>query len=117
MTTTAKERPALTAPASIMERHPNLTAHLISESAGYFHPASAAAAIQAHIEGKPYYCEWYTHAAGFGEENLIRFNRDTIAKAFQFRHIHQGYMRSYVNARQLVQLELARPNAQRLMSW
>ncbi len=43
----------------IMKKYPRLTAHLICESLGYFSPRCAASAIYAHVNKKPYFCEWY----------------------------------------------------------
>ena len=111
MTTAAKtteNTPRENAPRSlddIIGRYPALTAHMICESLGYFTPRAAANAILQHQRGEPHYCEWYIDAAGWSGEELVKFGRKTVERAFRRRRGHRGYMAEYARARALVEQE------------
>lgn len=97
----------------VLRRYPRLTAHLICQSLGYFTPLSAANAICAHLEGRAFSCEWYSHMCScrgmglFHEQTLLDVGRDTLRRAFEGRHRHKGYMAEYQHALALVKAELA----------
>jgi len=101
MTTRGKFKPKSS--TEVMQRYPLLTAHLISESLGYFTPGAAANAIKAHIEKRPCYCEWYTHmAGGYNDAKVLQVGTDTLNRTFKNRHHHHGYMAEYDYAKKLV---------------
>jgi hypothetical protein len=87
----------------VLQRYPRLTAHLISESLGYFTPRSAANAIQAYIQNRAFACEWYVHMArAMNDEKLLEVGKNTLADTFRNRHYHFGSMRNYDYALALV---------------
>lgn len=93
----------------VLQRYPLLVAHLISESLGYFTPASAANAVLHYTQGEPNFCEWYSHMAGgmhppsFEKDALLAVGRRVLGDAFQRRRGHTGYMADYQRARILVE--------------
>jgi hypothetical protein len=113
----------------IIRRYPRLTAHLICKSLGYFCPRSAANAIAHHINGEPYFCEWYCDWAAKWKRNehletdvrelLIEVGRRALEYAARQRHHHKGYMAEYSQAMQLVlaEREAAGCTSGMLASW
>ena len=117
--------PRPTSPDAEMRRYRCLVGHLICQSLGYFTPKAALRAVQAHRDGEPFACEWYSHQAQclgkglFDNDTLLQVNRDVIAAAFHGRRRHSGYMAEYEHAKQLVQHEISRPGSSdgMLASW
>ncbi len=93
----------------VLRRYPILVSHLICASLGYFSPESAANALLAYIQGRPNFCEWYSHLAGgmhppgFEEDKLLEVGRQVVEGCFLWRRNHTGYMASYQQARLLVE--------------
>lgn len=109
-------------PEEAMRRWPRLTAHLISVSLGYFTPTAAANAIAHYKADEPYACEWYSHMASsrggmYDHDLLLEVGRFTLAKAFEWRHHHTGYMAHYPQAIALVRHALATTREPALASW
>lgn len=107
-----------------LKRYPRIIAHMICESLGYFTVLSAANALLAYIEKKPYYCEWYDHMAGFQKtgtynERMQHITQRTVKDAIRNRKGHHGYMAEYKNAIMLIKAELEREGvtSQMLASW
>ena len=97
----------------VLKRYPRLVAHLICASLGYHTPLSAAGAVLAHINKEPYWCEWYSHMAGFNktgsyEERMVLVGKNALSAAFVGRHSHKGFMTEYKQAIMLVKAELER---------
>ena len=102
----------------VLSQYPLLTAHLICESLGYLSPTASAFAILHHIQGKPFYCEWYIDAAGFNDQKVLDFGKRTIESAFRRRHKHRGYMADFHQANELVQAAIRRTQPEcRFQSW
>ena len=116
----------------VLRKYPRITAHLICESLGYFTPLCAAGAIQAHLEGTPCYCEWYSHMTGCRGKRLVdrgekvdwgklalQVGLDTLRNAIAGRRRHNGYMAEYKQALALVKAELERSGctSNMLASW
>jgi hypothetical protein len=92
----------------VMQRYPCLVGHMICVSLGYFTPQSAAGALLAYIEGRPYSCEWFTHMGGMykgewpSDEKLLQVGKEVVEQAFRGRHHHKGYMAHYPQAKALM---------------
>jgi len=112
-------------PIRDIQKYRKLVGHLICESLGYFTPQSALRAVQAHRDGEPFACEWYSHISMqqskgmFDQAALIEINRATLERAFRRRHDHAGYMAEYEQAKALVDQEIDREGSThgRLASW
>ena len=80
----------------IMQRFPNIVAHIICESLGYATPSHAAGILQTALLGDPDYCEWI---------DACYHNDGTraVQGAIERRHRHHGYMASFQQARLLVE--------------
>jgi hypothetical protein len=101
MTSVKKQQPKTI--EEVLQQYPRLTAHLISESLGYFTPRSAAQAILAYVQNRAYACEWYVHCAqSWSDEKLMETNRRALELSFKYRHHHSGAMRNIEYARKLV---------------
>jgi hypothetical protein len=103
-------RPKSETPDEFIRRYPAITAHLISESLGYFTPITAARAGLDAIHGRENWCEYiYTC-----------FNRDARAcleRAIKNRHLHRGPMAEYKVAKKLVDHYIETGNQPMLASW
>jgi hypothetical protein len=97
-----------------LQRYPQLVAHMICESLGYFCPLSAANALAHHINGLPYACEWYSHMCScrgkgyFHDATLLQIGADVVERAFKYRSHHKGYMAEFQRAIALVRAERER---------
>ena len=99
----------------VLRRWPRITAHLISESLGYFTPNSAAGAVLAFKFGKPYFCEWYSdwaHKRTVGGPGccsnhaaLVEVGEIALRSAVADRHRHKGFMADYGQAMACVAAE------------
>lgn len=97
-----------------LQRYPRLVCHLICESLGYFTPRSAANAINAHLAGKPFFCEWYSHLAQYQEGSrglyddraVLQVGRNALRAAARNRNRHRGYMADYQAARAVLAAEM-----------
>jgi hypothetical protein len=98
----------LQTPEEYVAKYPNLTAHLICESLGYFTVTTAGRALLAYKQNEPLACEWYSHMSScrgkgmFDDNELRRINKDVISAATTTRHNHKGYMSDYKYAKALV---------------
>jgi hypothetical protein len=111
-----KKKPATA--IDVMRRYPHLTAHLVSESLGYFTPGAAASAIKNHILHRPYFCEWYVEMArGYNDDKVGQIGTDTLNRTFKNRHHHQGYMAEYDYAKKLVEEVLDGGEGPTFASW
>ena len=115
MIQTGKRPPATN--QEILDRYPQLTAHLICESLGYFGPTAAANAIRSYAEGRVHACEWYLDMAAQTGKPLLQIGREVIARAFQRRHHHKGYMADYRTALFLVYNQASHGRSPVLQSW
>lgn len=98
----------------VISRYPRMVAMLIAHSLGYFTPGAAANAIVRYKEGKPFFCEWYSHMAMcragndqsklFDDSLVLKVGKDTLNRAFKSRKSHRGdnCMGSYARAAALV---------------
>ena len=107
-----------------LKQYPRLSANLIAESLGYFTPLGAAKAILLYQNSRPYYNEWYSHQLMYQKtentdeyELLLKFNRDTIKRAFHNRHHHRGYMADYKLANDIVNKAIETDSHPALASW
>jgi hypothetical protein len=90
----------------VLRRWPRIVGHLICASLGYFTPRAAAAALLAHRNGEPFYCEWFDSLFGMDRQALIAGGAQVLKAAVADRHKHRGYMADYGTARRLVAAEL-----------
>ena len=92
----------------VIKRYPNITAHLICQSLGYFSPMAAANAIANHINGLETCCEWYIHMYD-GKRTMLEIGHDMISQAISRRRHHRGYMADYRIARAMVKTTIDDP--------
>ncbi len=105
----------------IFHRYPRIVSHMIADSLGYFTPHSAAGAVLAAIEDRPFSCEYYSDCARrYGEmydhDNLRRVTKEILSQSIKFRHHHKGAMSSYKSALMLVN-DKHRDERMLLASW
>lgn len=92
----------------VLRRWPNLIAHLICQSLGYFTPCSAANAVLSFLRREAYWCEWYCHMAGaYSDEKILAVGERTLRAAIQDRKTHHGYMADFNAGLHAVRNELA----------
>ena len=97
-------------PDEFMRKYSRTTAHLISDSLGYFTPTAAARAGLDAIHGRENYCEYiYTC--------FDRNPRACLEKAIRNRHHHKGYMSEYRLAKALVDRAIETGEEPLFASW
>lgn len=106
----------------VLTKYPRIVSHLICESLGYFTPNSAAQALVAAKENRPYFCEWYSWIAGdctrgsYDATKVTEVTNLVLSAAIRNRQQHKGYMSDYQLARQCVSAEL-KGKGPSLASW
>lgn len=99
-------------------RYPNIVAHMMCESLGYFSAGAAANALADHIDGRACACEWYLHLAQDGR-TLLQVGADVIRRATDHsaRRRHHGYMADITSAKMLVRQFVEQHRGPRLAGW
>ena len=103
-------------PQQALVRYPNVIAHLICHSLGYFTPLAAAQAVADYRNDEENWSEWYIHMAS-ADRSFLQVGRETIQQAIRSRRHHQGFMAHYPAARAAVQAEIDRTLSITLMTW
>ena len=115
-TLTAIPRSKPNSQEEVLRRYPQLTAHLMCESLGYFTPGSAANAVLSHIQKQGFACEWYLDMTR-KDRSLVQVNENIISRAFRYRHFHTGFMADHQSALALVEKERNGSQPAVLMAW
>ena len=99
-------------------RYPNIVAHMMCESLGYFSAGSAANALAAHINGKEWACEGYVHMSADGR-SLLQIGADVIrnATSLRARQRHHGHMSNIDAAKMMVKEFVETQGGPQLAAW